>query len=87
MILQCVLVGQKIFPTRDDVKLDREKSFRNSPAACSEKIFRGLVWHHRSLKISFGLHEHTVMMPHDMSFKKLKMSNKVRNQTPRKLFL
>jgi len=42
MILQCVLVGQKIFPTRDDAKL-------------------GLVWHHHSLKISFGLREHTVM--------------------------
>ena len=25
--------------------------------------FRGLVWHHHSLKISFGLREHTVM-PH-----------------------
>ena len=32
-------------------------------AARSEKIFRGLVWHHHSLKISFGLREHTVM-PH-----------------------
>ena len=66
MILQCVLVGQKIFPIRDDAKLGRERSFRNSPAARSEKIFRGLVWHHHSLKISFGLREHTVM-PHYVS--------------------
>jgi len=63
MILQCVLVGRKIFQTRDDAKLGRERSFRNSPAARSEKIFRGLVWDHHSLKISFGLREHTVM-PH-----------------------
>ena len=34
--------------------------------ACSEKIFRGLVWHHHSLKIAFGLREHTVM-PHSFS--------------------
>ena len=61
MILQCVIVGQKIFPTRDDAKLGRERSLQNSPAARSEKIFRGLVLHHHSLKISFGLHEHTEM--------------------------
>ena len=61
--VQCVLVGQKIFPTRDDAKLGSEISFRNSPVAPSEEIFRGLVWHHHLLKISFGLHKHTVM-PH-----------------------
>ena len=33
MILQCVLVGQKIFPTRDDAKLGRERSIWNSPTA------------------------------------------------------
>ena len=32
------------------------------------KIFRGLVLHYHSLKISFGLREHTVM-PHFRSFK------------------
>ena len=37
MILQCVLVVQKIFPTRYDAKLGRERSFQNSPAARSEK--------------------------------------------------
>ena len=63
MILQCVLVDRKIFPTHDDAKLGRERSFHNLPAACSEKISQGLVWHQHSLKISFGLHEHTVM-PH-----------------------
>ena len=31
--------------------------------ARSGKIFRGLNWHHHSLKIYFGLREHTVM-PH-----------------------
>ena len=66
MILKCVLVGQKIFSARDDVKLGRERSFQNSPAARSEKIFRGLVWHHHLLKISFGLCEHTVI-PHEMA--------------------
>ena len=31
------------------------------PAARSEKIFCGLVWHHHSLKIYFVLRKHTVM--------------------------
>ena len=34
------------------------------PAARSEKIFRGLLWHHHSMKISCGLCEHT-LMPHN----------------------
>ena len=31
-------------------------------AARSEKFFRGLVWYHHSLKIQFGLRDHTVML-------------------------
>ena len=31
-----------IFPIRDDAKLGRERTFKNSPEPRSEKIFRGL---------------------------------------------
>ena len=52
---------RKIFSTRDDTKLGRKRSFRNSPAARSEKIFRRLLWYHHELEISFGRQEHTVI--------------------------
>ena len=50
MILQCGLIGQKIFPTRVDAKFGR-------------KIFRGFVWHHHSLKTYFELCDKSVI-PH-----------------------
>ena len=33
----------------------------DEPQASSEKIFRGRVWHHHELEISFGRQEHTVI--------------------------
>ena len=39
----------------------RERSFLNSPAACTEKILRGRVWHYHELEISFGRQEHAVI--------------------------
>ena len=58
-----ILLPKKIFPNRDDAKLVEERSLENSPAAVarSEKIFLGFVIHHYSLKIYFGLPDHTVM--------------------------
>ena len=59
--LLCVRGVRKIFSTSDDAKRVRERSFLNEPQASFEKIFRGRVWHHHELEISFGRQEHTVI--------------------------
>ena len=66
MILQVVLVGQKIFPTRDDAKLSRKmfselacSSFRKDlsrtrlASSLVENIFRTLRTHSNATLLSF----------------------------------
>ena len=59
--LLCVRGVRKIFSTGDDAKRVRDRSFLNEPQASSENIFRGRVWHHQELELSFGRQEHTVI--------------------------
>ena len=60
VITVCSLSRKEIF-NKWRCQTSSRKIFFNEPQASFEKIFRGRVWHHHELEISFGRQEHTVI--------------------------
>ena len=71
MILQCGHVVRKIFPTHDYARHVQETSFLNELKRWNLKTSY-IIYHYHSLKIHFGLRDHTVMPNHFSMYLQIK---------------